>query len=671
MKRISEDVRRQVLEGSLIRAMLIIAVPVVVNSMIQTCYNLTDTFWLGRVGTDALAAINLVTPVQNIVINFGSGISVAGSVLISQLLGAGKKDEANRMASQVFTCALLFACVCAGLICLLTPALVRWLGAEGGVLDAGISYLRLVILDMPFLFTVNVFQAVSQSRGNTVRPMLVNLLGVLINMALDPLLMVTLDLGAAGAALATVGAKAAAACVALAALVSRKGELRLKREELRPDREHLRQIVHIGLPTALGSSMMQFGFLLMSRTVLAYGSRAMAAYGIGNKINGLISMPSNAMGSATATITALNTGAGKPDRAQKGCRLSILCSVTFLFAGDCYDYNLEAVAKKYPGYLDCDVFQNPHHNGSHSNYVLDLVSPKAVVFSTDNTSLPRNNYLARIREHKSIYFITGSYNDGNVLITSDGEHLEAYCGYPLSSVKLNPVDAMVPGQKVRMTGSLEPSRRANPKLLNWKSSNPEVVKVSKGTLTAVAEGTATITATAINGVSDSVEVQVSNTGVILNKHEISLKVGEAGQLKYKLTGAAVAGGIEWYSDDSEIAMVTGDGEVIGTGVGETRIFARIGSGAQAACVVTVTEKPVKYVELNKSKIRLKVGETYALQCKVRPNDATDKRLEWASSDESVATVDAFGNVTAVGKGSAKIGVRASNGVYDLCRVKVE
>jgi Na+-driven multidrug efflux pump len=79
--------------------------------------------------------------------------------------------------------------------------------------------------------------------------------------------------------------------------------------------------------------MMQFGFLLMSRTVLTYGSQAMAAYGIGNKINGLISMPSNAMGSATATITALNTGAGKPERAQKGCRISIACSVTFLFIG--------------------------------------------------------------------------------------------------------------------------------------------------------------------------------------------------------------------------------------------------------------------------------------------------------------------------------------------------
>ena len=333
MKRISEDVRKQVLEGSLIQAMLVIAVPVVINSLIQTCYNLTDTFWLGKVGTEALAAINLVTPVQNIVINFGSGISVAGSVLISQCLGAGKKDEANRMANQVFSCALLFACVCAGIICLMTPALVRWLGAEDGVLNAGISYLRIVILDMPFLFTVNVFQAVSQSRGNTVRPMLINLMGVLINMALDPLLMSVLNLGAAGAALATVGAKAAAACVALAALVSRRGELHLQRGEMKPRKEPLKQIVHIGLPTALGSSMMQLGFLLMSRTVLTYGSQAMAAYGIGNKLNGLISMPSNAMGSATATITALNMGAGKPDRAQKGCRISILCSVGFLFTG--------------------------------------------------------------------------------------------------------------------------------------------------------------------------------------------------------------------------------------------------------------------------------------------------------------------------------------------------
>jgi len=166
-----------------------------------------------------------------------------------------------------------------------------------------------------------------------VRPMLVNLLGVIINIALDPLLMVTLNMGALGAALATVGAKAAAALVAFLALISPRGEIRLKREQMKPERENLRQILQIGLPTALGSSMMQLGFLLMSRNVLVYGRQAMAAYGVGNKINGLISMPSSAMGSATATITALNIGAEKPERAQKGCRLSIAVSVGFLLIG--------------------------------------------------------------------------------------------------------------------------------------------------------------------------------------------------------------------------------------------------------------------------------------------------------------------------------------------------
>ena len=333
MKRISEDARKHVLEGSLLRAIMIIAVPVVINSLIQTGYNLTDTYWLGRVGTDSLAAINLVSPVQNMVVSFGSGISVAGSVLIGQLIGAEDHAGANRMAGQVFTCAMIFSLVCSAAICALTPALVSWLGAEGGVLDAGIVYLRTVILDMPFLFIVNVFQAVSQSRGNTVRPMLINLLGISVNLVLDPLLMMDFRMGALGAALATVASKAVAAVVAMAGLISRKGEIRLVRGEMRPERENLHQILQIGLPTAMGSSMMQLGFLLMSRNVLTYGSQAMAAYGIGNKINGLITMPSNAMGSATATITALNIGAGKPERARQGCRLAILLSVGFLFAG--------------------------------------------------------------------------------------------------------------------------------------------------------------------------------------------------------------------------------------------------------------------------------------------------------------------------------------------------
>ena len=83
-----------ILHGNLIRAILSLAIPVVINSFLQTMYNLTDTYWLGKIGTEQLAAINLVTPMQNIITNFGSGITVAGAVLIAQYIGAGEKEDA-------------------------------------------------------------------------------------------------------------------------------------------------------------------------------------------------------------------------------------------------------------------------------------------------------------------------------------------------------------------------------------------------------------------------------------------------------------------------------------------------------------------------------------------------------------------------------------------------
>ena len=113
-----------ILHGNLIHAILSLAIPVVINSFLQTMYNLTDTYWL--------AAINLVTPMQNIITNFGSGITVAGAVLIAQYIGAGEKEDARSMANQIFICAMGFAVVCAALCFLGTPAIVNWLGADGG-----------------------------------------------------------------------------------------------------------------------------------------------------------------------------------------------------------------------------------------------------------------------------------------------------------------------------------------------------------------------------------------------------------------------------------------------------------------------------------------------------------------------------------------------------------
>lgn len=328
-----KDNRAKILNGNLVSAILVLAIPIVINSFIQTMYNLTDTYWLGKIGTNPMAAITLVSPIQNIIVNFGQGITLAGAILISQYVGAKDEENAKDMANQIFVCAMLFSAVCSISCFLLSPVIIRWLGAEGEIFTLSQTYLRIVILDMPFLFCINLFTAVNQSQGDTVKPMFLNLFGILLNMILDPLFMLVFNWGIAGAAFATLMAKVPCAMIAFLSLIQKKKAIHLQLSHFRFDLEKLKSIIKIGLPTAVGGSTMQFGFLLMSRNVYQYGSIAVAAYGIGNRINGLITMPSNAMGSAVATIVGQNVGAKQIERAEKTYLIARRIAVIFLFIG--------------------------------------------------------------------------------------------------------------------------------------------------------------------------------------------------------------------------------------------------------------------------------------------------------------------------------------------------
>ena len=120
-----------ILNGDMKKAIISLAVPIMINNLIQTMYNLTDTYWLGKLGTPQMAAISLVSPMQNIIINFGLGITMAGAILISQYVGARDVENAKCMTNHIFVCSMIFSVIC-GIICFLaTPSIVGWLGAEG------------------------------------------------------------------------------------------------------------------------------------------------------------------------------------------------------------------------------------------------------------------------------------------------------------------------------------------------------------------------------------------------------------------------------------------------------------------------------------------------------------------------------------------------------------
>ena len=327
---ISAGKRDMILNGNLIRAILTLAIPVMINSFIQSMYNLTDTFWLGKIGTANQAAITLVSPFQNILINFGAGITTAGAILISQYLGAKEDKQANSMANHICITSLGFSVVCAFICWLVSPGLVKWLGAEGEIYRYGLTYIRIVVLDLPFLFMINLFTSVKQAQGDTVRPLLLNILGVSINLILDPLFLVIFNWGIGGAALATLLAKIPSAIIGVLVLRGNNQLVRINFKNFKFDKNKVLAILKIGLPTAIGGSTMQFGFLLMTKNVNAYGPTATTAYGIGNKINSIITMPASGIGSAISTIVGQNMGAGNIKRTDKSYHIALPLATQFL-----------------------------------------------------------------------------------------------------------------------------------------------------------------------------------------------------------------------------------------------------------------------------------------------------------------------------------------------------
>lgn len=347
-------------------------------------------------------------------------------------------------------------------------------------------------------------------------------------------------------------------------------------------------------------------------------------------------------------------------------------SRSFLFTGDTSNSVLRDVNKQFPGKLNVDVLKNPHHNGAHDEDVIDMISPAITVFCTDNDHQPTKKYQSLLASKGSRIYITGTQNQGNIAIVTDGQKLEVRCGYSVQSIALEPMPRLLVGQEYDLKATVDPADALVPdRQLGWNSSDEAVAQVYRGRLLAVGEGTATITATAINGVSASVAVECRLAYVTLDQTELRLAVGQTKKLTGKITPAnpkGVSGA--WLSEDERVATVS-NGKVTGVSEGETRIVARLSNGAEAACTVTVQGQMPTSVKLSQKMADMKVGDNLTLTATVEPSTFDMDSLEWYSSDESILWVDQSGNITAVKAGKAKIAAVAAEGVYDVCTIRVK
>lgn len=311
------DMTRGSVPGKLLR----LAWPVMAAQLLNTLYNLADAFWLGKVGRQALVAPTISMHVVFVAMALAMGLGGAGTTLVSQFRGAGKTMEARKAGGQTF---LLLAGISlflgmAGL--LLTTQILRLLNTPPDALAETGTYMRWMFAGLPLMFPFFVYQGISTGIGNTLGPLQVSLVTVILNALLDPLLIFGAGpvpaLGVTGAAAATVFCHGLASVIGTVRLFRGLEGFRLTLRACVPDGATITRLLSIGLPISLGQAGTSLGFTAMIGIVNSFGSSVTAAFGVGNRIIHLALVPAMGLSQANAAAVGQCLGAGLPGRAEK------------------------------------------------------------------------------------------------------------------------------------------------------------------------------------------------------------------------------------------------------------------------------------------------------------------------------------------------------------------
>ena len=317
-------------EGSLVRPLFKLAWPIVVIQLLQVTYNVVDTLWLGRLSADAVGAVSLAFPVIFLLISFAAGFTTAGAILVAQYTGAEGQSQAGKVTGQTFVFIGAFSVVIGAVGYLVTEEVLLFLPSEADtaerVIPLAVDYVEIIFLGLPLMFGFFVFSAVMRGYGDTRTPMYVMFVTVIINIVLDPFLIFGWGpfpaLGIEGAALATIAARGTGTIIAIYLIFFTGVGPAARFEHLRPNLATIRDIIDLGVPASLESSMSAFAMITIIAVVVSFAPPVVAAYGLGNRIISIVFLPAMGLGRATDAMVGQNLGAGKPDRAQRATLLA-------------------------------------------------------------------------------------------------------------------------------------------------------------------------------------------------------------------------------------------------------------------------------------------------------------------------------------------------------------
>lgn len=313
--------KQKLTEGKIFNSLLTLAIPIIMANILQTAYQLIDTFWLGRLGANAVAAVSISFPILFLVLSLGGGLTLAGTVIVAKHKGAENQREVNYSSSQTVFVIFFISILLALFGYFAAFPLMKLIGAGPEILADSVEYFKVSSVGFIFLFMFFVFQSLMRGIGNVLLPMYIVFGTVLLNLVLDPLFIFGYGpvpgYGVAGAAVASVITQGISAFIGMTILLRGKRGIKINWSDMKWNFPWVRKLFVLGIPSSLDQSTRAAGMTIMVMLVTSFGSDVVAAYGIGSRILSLIVVPALGFAIATTTLVGQNIGAGQIKRAEK------------------------------------------------------------------------------------------------------------------------------------------------------------------------------------------------------------------------------------------------------------------------------------------------------------------------------------------------------------------
>lgn len=316
-------------DGPIWKRIILFAVPIFLGNTFQQLYNTADTLIVGNfLNKDALAAVSSSGSLIFLLIGFFSGISLGAGAAVSRHFGAGDDEQVSRAVHTMLAFGLVAGAILTTLGIGFTPTILRWMSTPSDVLPHSVSYFRMYFVGSLAFVLYNISVGILQAVGNSRDPLIYLIIASVMNVILDLLFVGVFGWGVWSAAFATSLSQGLCALLALRKLMTSRGSFRVSLRAVRFHKEMLREILTLGLPSGVQNSIIAFANIIVQSNINSFEKDAMAACGSYAKLEGFAFLPVTCFAMALTTFIGQNLGAKQYDRAKRGARFGIICSLT-------------------------------------------------------------------------------------------------------------------------------------------------------------------------------------------------------------------------------------------------------------------------------------------------------------------------------------------------------